>query len=220
MKKNVLIVSGIFILIFGLALTTSWRFQNWEKGSRQKGSWSLDLDFKQLKEFSLFGKGETKEFINADGEFKIEYPADWATAEEKESLRGLVPENLKEKYNLEALVFAAKMQDIFTQLIVYRGNFNLTMPEIVDEMQKINREQGRTMELISSDFQEKEGIFEAKYSSLTEEAIRSKGKILAGKGNGVYLILGYAPEKNWATFKEELDKILDSAIIERNGGVS
>lgn len=182
---------------------------------KEKSLFQLEsLGLEKLPEFSPSMTGQTQKFVSPDGKLQIEYPAEFSAIGEKETLQGLTPESWAAKYNLETIFFAAKMQgEGLAQLIVYEGNFDLTIPDIVNEMKKLNQEQGLQMEVVSSDFQAKEGVFEAKYQTKQGYAIHSQEKILAGEGNEFFLISGLAAESDWLAAKPAIDKILNSAII-------
>jgi len=214
-KKTALIVFGIFLLILGLALITNWRFQNWQKNFRGESFFKLEsLGLEGLKEIFSPTASESQKFVSPDGKLSVEYPADWLAIEEKEILKNLVPEDWALKYNLETLLLAAKIQrEGLAQLIIYKGDFNLTIPEIVNEMAKANQEQSWQVELISSDFQEKEGVFEAGYQDPAGNIIRSREKILAGEENEVYFISAIALEKDWLESSGDIEEIINSVIL-------
>lgn len=218
MKKNIFIALGIFILVLGLAIINSRRFQSWQENSKGEKLFSLEsLGLEGLEEITGINEPGIKKFISPNGKLEIEYPDDWVAVEEKEILKSLLPEDWTLKYNLETLFLAAKIRgEKFIQLIVYKGTFDMAIPDIVDEMQKANQDKGWQIELIFSDFQEKEGIFDAKYLDPAGNIIRSREKILTSERGEVYFLSGIALEKDWQEAIQEIDKILNSAIIIKN----
>jgi len=216
MKKNILIISGIFLVILALAVISNRRLEKLQNNLKEGTTFELEsLGLEGLKEIpSAATESKTQMFISPDGKLQIEYPADFMVVGEGGALMGLTPEPWADKYNLETLFFTAKMQgEGLTQLIVYRGNFNITIPEIVSEMKNLNEEQGLQTEIISSDFQEKRGVFEARYKTPQGYIIHSREKILVSEDNEVFLIAGLAAETNWPQSRQTIDKILNSATI-------
>lgn len=211
-KNKFLIISCIFAIIIGLVVITNWRFKNWQDGFSRESLLKLP-DLGGIDDLSSSQETTSQKFISKDGRLVIDYPADWAALEQQEIISAMAPEIWVEKYGLQTLLFALTTDGKSGQLIVYKGNFGgLTAKEIIGEIKQITEERGWKMDIVSSEIKENGAVFEAKYQTSDNFFFHSKEKILTNQ-NESYIISVIVPEQNWLGAKEDIDKILNSAII-------
>lgn len=200
------------IIILAVQALSAWRMSDLSNIESTKNI------IPKLQNISLQNKGagtgnQYQEFIDSEGKFQIEYPANWLGVNSAEILAALTPPEWAEKYDLKTLFLAQDFQGgKFAQLIIYNGTFNMPIEEIFNKKIEINEDQGWKIEIINSQTQEKEGIFETKYQRDTNTTLLIKEKILTSD-NRSYLISITAMEKDWSSLEADIDKILDSAKI-------
>lgn len=207
--KKIYIFLGFLVLLFTVALTRSWQTNKWEtlfKNPLPK--------LESIKQEA----GNYQEFITQDGKFKIKYPADWFLIKDAEILEATAPEKWQAKHDFRILLLAQRFQtEKFAQLIISEGSFDIKIEEIIEEMKKINQEQGWRVEIVKSDIEEKEGVFEARYLIPNNPALYSKEKILSGEKaedkTKIYLIAFVALEKDWQEYSEQADFLLNSFLF-------
>lgn len=210
MKK--LFFAGIILIVI-LAI---WVLSNWQK-SNLSDTESFENIAQKLQNIApqnnkLPENSPYQEFATSDGNFKINYPANWLKIDSAEILKALTPPDWAGKYSLETLFLAQSFtSDGFTQLIVYRGNFDMEIEGIVEEIKKNNQEQGWTVEIIESEVEIGEASFEAEYSRQGSPDLYSKEKILT-IGNQAYLVSFVFPKEKLADFAQEADLVMDSII--------
>lgn len=160
-------------------------------------------------------KEEYNEFISPDGKLKMKYLSDWIEIK-NEVLEKTIPEEYRERYELKPLFSAQKFKTggECAQLLISQGSFTagISFEEIIEEMKESNRQQGWNMELLKSEFKEKEVIFEAKYQKEGRYDVRSKEKIVFGEEKD-YLISFITFDKDWGRFIDEANSILNSVQI-------
>jgi len=142
----------------------------------------------------------------------IDYPVDWVAIEQQEIIGAMAPETWKEKYSLQALLFALNTNDESAQLVAYKGTFGLTIREIIEEIKKTTQDQGWKMNIVSLEVDEKKAVFEAKYETSGGLLFRSKEKILIA-GDEAYLVTALVSETSWLGAEKNIDKIVNSATI-------
>lgn len=218
MKKNIFIAIGLLVFALGLASTTAWRMKKWEGGLGKENifkseTFGLQNLSEQLGKISPASEETFQEFISPDGKFRIKYPLGWLAITQKDILDALTPEEWMQKYNLQTLLLASAAQEEESgQLIVYEGNFDLSIEEIIEEMKKIVGSYGWEMKIMESDIKENEGIFEAGYQIPDSPNLRSKEKILRN-GREVFLITFMVPENVWPDLTEEINYVINSAEL-------
>lgn len=209
MKKLFFTILGFSALILALGAVALWQMPKLSDLKPLQDI--LPKEFPKMP--SLTPKGESTEFISADGKFKADYPANWATVTEGELLEALVPAEWAEKYNLQAIFLAQNFWGgEFTQMVVYKGTFDIAIEEIFKKMQETNEANGWTVEVLESSAYANEGIFEGRYKNQAGTLSHSKEKILIN-GKEAYWVSFFALEKDWQGLEETIDKILKSATI-------
>ena len=209
MKRTLRILFGFLALILIIWLLSKWQGVNWQKNFMET------TGFQPTEEISYSPSKKGYEgFISPDGNLMMKYPADWLTIKEGSFLETTVPEDWQENYDLETLFLGQKIQgDGLTQIIVYQGNFDFSIEEIIEKMFSANREQGWQVEIINSEIGEKTGTLEARYSSEASYHLHSREKIIKDDGQNTYLISFIAPDDKWENFAQEADFIMNSVVI-------
>lgn len=208
MKKNTYVFFGLISLILTIWLLGAWQQQpGLDKILSQNGSPELKITEPEKSSKTY------KEFIDPDGKLKIQYPSSWFVVENESLFSVLTSKDWKEKYDLKTLFLVQSFEmGKFAQLIVQEGVFDIPTEEIIEEMEKINREQELNMEIIKSDIQNDKAIFEARYLTTNSPNLYSKEEILL-IGEKTYLIAFIALEQDWPALSEQADFILNSAQI-------
>jgi len=213
--KNILILSAAFILVVVLV----GYFWNQQKKNFEEAASSQDLSqIKPILPEDILKTGESnyKEFTSPDGKLKIKYPSDWLEIKDEKSLEGIIPEEWKERYNLQTLFFAQELKTgEIGQIIVNKGDFDIQIEEIIEEMKKSNQTKGWTMEIINSNLEE--GIFEAKYQKTDHYDLHSKEKILFSDGQEntkkAYLTAFIVFDKDWEKFENKANEVINSVQL-------
>ncbi len=160
-----------------------------------------------------------KKFISPDGKLELEYLSDWIEVKDKESLSEAVPEEAKEKYNLETLFLASKLKkQVFSNLVVSEGFFGpeKDFEQIVNIMEEINQKEGLEMKIIKFEVKDNECIFEAAYTKIGSYRANSKEKIILldqEDKKKAYMIAFVAHAQDWQDFEEEVNNILNSTKL-------
>lgn len=213
--KNILILSAAFVLVVVLV----GYFWNQQKKNFEEAASSKDLSqIKPILPEDILKTGENnyKEFISPDGKLKMKYPSDWLETKDEKFLEEFIPEEWKNKYNLQTIFFAQELKTgKIGQIIVNEGDFDIQIEEIIEEMKKSNQAKGWTMEIINLNLEE--GIFEAKYQKTDHYDLHSKEKILfsEGKENAkkAYLIAFIVFDKDWEKFENKADEVINSVQL-------
>lgn len=207
--KKVYILIGCLFLISIMWLLSSWQASIWQKSIEQPTRFQ---PFNKILDSPV--EKDYEEFISPDGKLKMTYPANWLILKETQFLETTIPDGWKEKYNLSALFLAQYFEaEGFAQLIIYQGNFNISIEEIIEEMKKSNEAQGWEVAIVKSDIKEKECVFEAKYLIPNNPTLYSKEVIFTGEGTNTYFISFVSLEESWPNFEEQADLILQSIEI-------
>src|SRR3989344_1679757 len=206
----------LFYILFGFSalIATIWLLGNWQGSNWQKNfTKNAGLQPPEGISYSPTKEGDT-EFISPDGKLKLKYPADWLVIEGGEFLETTIPQDWKENYDLKTLFLGQEFQaDGFAQVIVYQGNFDFPVSEIIEKMHNANREQGRQVTITDSKIEEKIGVFEARSIVPQSYTLHSKEKIIKEGKENTYLVAFVALEKDWQEFSEQADSIINSAQI-------
>jgi len=212
-KKKHLIIFALLVVIAGLTAITNLRFKNWQNNFNG-GSFlePLRLNVDEIQKISSIEETSLKKFSSPDGNLIVDYPADWVAIEQPEIIQAMSPEDWKEKYNLQTLLFALKTNDESAQLVAYKGTFGLTTEEIIEEIKKTTQDQGWKMNIVSSEVKEKKAVFEAEYETSSGALFHSKEKVLIAEDEA-YLITALVSETSWQETKDDIDKIINSATI-------
>ncbi|MFH1423407.1 MAG: hypothetical protein ABIG29_00415 [Candidatus Nealsonbacteria bacterium] len=209
MKKLIFVLFGFSTLIATIWLLSNWQGSNWQKNFTK----NTGLRPPEGISYSPAKEGNA-EFISPDGKLKLKYPADWLVIEGSEFLEMTFPQDWKENYDLKTLFLGQKFQvDGFAQVIVYQGNFNFPISEIIEKMHNTNREQGWQVTITDSEIEEKTGVFEARSVIPQSYTLHSKEKIIKEGEKNTYLIAFISLEQDWPEFSEEADLLLNSARI-------
>jgi hypothetical protein len=161
---------------------------------------------------------EEKEFTTQDGKLKIENLSEWFLTKDEQLLKKVTLKNFPENYNLNLLFFAQKIKNNrITNLTLSEGIFNdkKTTQEVFEILKEAVKKNGLEMEIIKSEIKDNETSFEARYKEPNKENFLSKEKIILfdqEKGK-FYIITFYTLEKDWESFKDEADIILNSAHL-------
>lgn len=159
-----------------------------------------------------FGEKSLQKFVSPDGQFEIEYPPEqWFEIKNGEMPQNIAPSEWAENYGLRALLLAQRLAEEPAWLIVYQGNFDITIGEIFEKKQKNNQQQGWQTEIILKDIKENQGTFEIKYQDQRENLWHSKEKILLKTSGTAYLATFITPETSWQNLREKADSIINSA---------
>ena len=226
-KKNILIITGLFGIIFLLSIVSTWHIRRLQESLSQAGFPKFEeLQPEQLQEMLRSIKGEKptkvsyKEFISPDGKLKIKYSSDWIEIKDEKILAKTTPKEKIEKYGLETLFLAQKLRkEKIAQLIISELNLDKkkSFENIIEEMKEANHQQGWEMEIIKSEIKDNENVFEAKYRKQDRYDTHSKEKILLlepeDEKRKVYLIAVITLDRDWQEFTEEADEIINSAQL-------
>lgn len=164
-------------------------------------------------------KIQYKKFITPDGKLELEYLSDWIEIKDKESLSGAVSEEIKEKYNFKTLFLASNLKkQVISNLIVSEGFFGpeKDFEQILDIMKEANQKEGLEMEIIKSEVENNECVFEAVYIKTGSLRASSKEKIILLNQEGekkAYMIAFVVHAKDWQEFEEEANNIINSAKL-------
>ncbi len=212
--KKIYIFLGLLVLIVFLVTVRNWQVKNWEGLSTDLQPKLESIEVDQLPGFSSTQDASNyREFIAPDGKFKIKYPTGWFLIKDVETMGTTAPQEWKEKYDFQTLLLAQQFQaEKFTQLIISEGSFNIPVEEIIEEMKKINQEQGLKMEIIKSDVEDNKVVFEARYLMANSPNLYSKEEIMSAMEK-TYLIAFISFEKDWQEVKGQADFILSSVQI-------
>lgn len=192
MKKTLIIV-GILLTILLMILINDWQTKDWQQEALEKVTGLNNEESTSLTYFEAPG-------------FKISYPANWIPLQT--SLSQLVPIDWKEKYGLKILLFSQNFNP-FIQLIVYEGEFNIPLEEVIEKMGKDNQEYGWEVKTIKSEIKNDEGIFELEYSIPGSQSLYTKEKAIK-LGEKTYLISTVILEKDLTALSQQIDLILNS----------
>ena len=208
--KKSLIIFCLLLIILGLVAITNRRF----RGLNEKlSSELLELNFDEIEEAYSAKEAPLQRFSSQYGKLTIDYPLDWAAMEQQEIIGAMAPETWREKYGLRTLLFAMQINNGSSQLVAYKGNFGgLGVRGIIEEIKGASQNQGWKMNVVSSEVEEKKAVFEAKYETSDGLLFHSKEKILIN-GNEAYLITALSLEEDWQEARDNIDKIVDSAIV-------
>lgn len=172
---------------------------------------------KYLEEFIKKRRVEKKDFISPDGKLKLEYTSEWIEIDQKD-FEKFFPESIEKKYNLKTLFAAQKFGLGKVSLLFVKEMLTektKTFDEIIDEMEKSNKELGWKMEVFEKEEREKEFVFEARYEN--KYINHSKEKMLTlppeGEKKTVFLIAYLTFERDWEDLKKEADEIINSAQL-------
>ncbi len=216
MKNRILIILGLFLTVILLGFLTNWHFREMIKNLKESSSElkkisapQIESEEKLLKGLPFFSsENNYQEFTSSDQKLKIKYPASWLVGPRTEYLQELIPPDWKEAHDLK-IIFSAQYLGVkgFAQIIVYQGKFNFSVQEIFEKMHQTNRQQGWQVEILDSQIEKDEGIFEAIYTSETNK-FHSREKILKTDKENTFIISFVAPEQYWQNFTQEVDLVL------------
>lgn len=213
----ILIILGAFLMIF---LISIWEFDKIKQSLPKEGMQILEeVKSPQLQEI-LQGKPSEekfeilyKEFISPNKELKLKYPSDWIENKEEEMK---INETIGE-YGFKCLFLAQKFTgEKNAVLIIEELTLKKTegFDEIINKMKKINQKDGWKMQVIKSEMQESEMIFEATYQKEGEEEFYSKEKILLSQAQNeetrAFLIAVITLYQDRQEFAQEVDYLIDS----------
>jgi len=228
--KFILIIIVIFvgISLIGIALgylgkqsleDTTLGMDRIQRLLQEKGIDSI-LDISKLKSID-FEKEEQgyKEFISPDGKLKLNYPSNWLEVEGEDL------NNLQEKAENHGLKLLFSVQNLslgkFSQILVHEGYFDSQegFEQIIEKMKQTNQEQDWDMQILNLEIKDKEVIFEAEYQKTDRYNIHSKEKIVIIETTEdqmtMSLIAFIVFDKDWLSFKEQADFVIDSATINK-----
>ncbi len=178
----------------------------------------LDISKIQSIDFEKEEQGY-KEFISPDGKLKLNYPSSWLGVEGEDL------NNLQEKAESHGLkfLFLAQSLDLgkFGQIIVHEGSFDSQegFEQIIEKMKQTNQEQGWDMQIMNLEIEDEEAVFEAEYQKTDRYDIHSQEKIViietTEDKKKVDLIAFIVFDKDWPSFKEQADFVIDSATINK-----
>ncbi|MFH1713998.1 MAG: hypothetical protein ABH831_00115 [Candidatus Nealsonbacteria bacterium] len=213
--KKIYIVLIILIVIASISLIRNWQSDSWQ-GIYNNSSTNLQpIEPESNSGFSLVKTtGDYQEFTAADGDFKIKYPGSWISIENEGLLKASVPAEWQEKYSFSTLLLSQQfINERFVQLIISHGVFDISTQEIIDKMEEANLAQNWTTEIVESNIGGKSNTFQIRYLVPGSPNLYSKELILNAGGNNVYLVAFVTYEKDWTSFSEQANFILDSAQI-------
>lgn len=206
-KRLFYILLGFSALIAGLWALSNWQALHWQN------NFIKSTGFEPPENISYAPtENGSKEFTSPDGKLKVTYPANWLNVEGGEYLQTIAPQEWREKYDLQVLFLGQKFQkNTFAQIIIYQGNFDFPVSEIIQEMHNANRQQGWQVEIVDSAIDEKTGVFEARSVVPQNYTLRSKEKIIKTDEENTYLVSFIAPDKDWLEFAAEAEAVINSA---------
>jgi len=204
-KFILLIIIFIIVLSFG----TYWQFKKF----RESISKSVFQNF-EMPEIKLFSQPENKdvEFVSPDEKLKITYPSNWiniATENLETMNREMAKKEAKilffgNKINLKSASFAS----LIIQEVKLGGR---NIEEIIEES-KNNSQEGEETKIVQSKIEEKEAYFEEEYKRKDGTIFISKERVLLSEEKA-YFVTVFALDSFWPDFKDEAEKILNSAKI-------
>jgi hypothetical protein len=214
MKKNLPIIIGLFLLIAGLAFITSWQRKSLMENLSGEFDFAWEpLDLESIENLPSILRKDTpgnKEFVNFDRKLRLAYPSSYITVEDETILKALTHQEWVEKYNLQTLFSAQKFkEDEFSQIIIHKGTFGLSIEEIIEENRAIEESQGWSIEIIDIEIKENEGILKTKYTNSSTSFLYVKEKILQ-LGKETYLISIFYLPKDVSSLEQEINEIIDS----------
>jgi len=222
------IIRNLFILlaILGIVsfLTLYYAQKNLEKMQSLISSSIQTSTFSQIQvpAAPLPQTNEIKniDFISLDGKIKMTYSSDWNSLPTNLFLGKDIPNDLKEKYKLETLLFAQKAKnEEFAQLVVMGGIYDSkeNVEKNINMMEKNNQKNGWKMEIIN--FNKNDDItYEAKYEKEGGVSFHSKEKVVflppdeEGEKKAYFFAL-VVYEQNWQDFKQEIENIINSIQV-------
>ena len=205
MKKSFYVPLGILLFSLLLGFINKWNWQASQKPLPQNNLESVNTEAANQNNY--------KEFVAADKNFRINYPAAWFRLEDKNILSAFNSKEWQEKYNLKTIFLAQSFEaGKFAQVVVQEGVFDISPGEIIEEMKKNNQKQELNMEIVKSDIQNDKTIFEAKYLMTSSPNLYSKEAVIFA-GDRTYLIAFVSMENDWPEFAEEAGAIINSAVI-------
>jgi len=212
----------IIIITILVVFVASLLFAIFLSSSKDLSFSSLEKDIKKYETTNLDDlKKEVspKEFVSSDGRLKLDYFSDWAEVIDEKKLEGLHPEDFKEEYESEVLLYAQRFRaDQLAQLIVSKGNFGekSNIEDILKIMEESNEEEGIETEIIKSKENENEITFEATYKK-DNFSFHSKEKILIADNQTTYFVIFIISEKEWENLEDLAGEIIESVqLTEQN----
>lgn len=210
-KSTVLLI--IFSCIVLLSFLSYWNIKRFQNSLSEGGK--IELPKIEVPDInSIFSPEGTKEkeFVSSDGKLKFKYTSDWMELP-KDVSKNLLPEE-----GTKILLYLQKIklkEGGASFLIVQEIDFDqkkLSLEKLVEELKKNVEKKGATMEIISFEKKEKEGVLEIIYRVGKTTSLRSKEKIIENEGK-FYIVSIFSSEKDWGIFKEEIEEILNSVQL-------
>lgn len=184
---------------------------------QEKGIYPV-LDIPKIESIDPEEEGQDhKEFVSPDGKLKLNYPSNWLKVEGEDL------NNLREKAESHGLefLFLAQSLDLgeFGQILIHEGFFDSQegFEQIIEKMKEVNQEQGWDTQILNLEIEDKEAVFEAEYQKADRYSMYSKEKIViietteAKKKVGLIAFITF--DKDWLSFKEQADFVIDSVTI-------
>lgn len=194
--KSSLIVFVILATIFLMILIYNWQSNNWKTSVPEEipiiGNESNNLNYYE-------GPG-----------FTLNYPYSWTGL--KSDFKQLVPDDWEKEYDLK-IIFLAQDLTTFAQLIVYEGEFDIPLSTIIKKMAETNQKYDWEVEVVNSDIEENEGIFELRYLIKDSQNLYSKEKAIK-IGGKTYIMSVIMLEKDLTILSPQIDQIFSS--IDKN----
>ena len=210
-KKGVkLMLAAIFLFILGLSAIGWWNYNEFQKSLSKVNLLNLPK-FSPESQKEPIKQNPPQEFLVPAKDLKITYPSSWQKIEPSAyNFEALNTEKAKTLfYGIKA--DAKKMK--IAWLIIQKLNFGeeRNVEKIIDEIKSEAESHKTNIEIKNTNVKENTAEFEINQSQ-EGYSLKGKEKIILTKEN-IYSITVFSLSSDWNIFREEADKILDSAQI-------
>jgi hypothetical protein len=199
----------IIIFIIVLSFGTYWQFKKFRESISKTVFPNFEMP--EIKLFSTTGNKDV-EFVSPDGKLKLTYSSDWTNIA-TENLEKMNSEMVKKE--TKVLFFGNKMNlksATFASLIIQETKLGERNIEEIIEESKNDYQEGEEVKIVQSKIEEKEANLEIEYKRKEGAIFVSKERILLSEEKA-YFVTVFALDSFWPDFKDEAEKILNSAKI-------
>ncbi|MCD6550122.1 hypothetical protein J7K24_01085 [bacterium] len=204
------IIGLIFLFFVGFYFTTQ------EINQMQSSFSAIDFLKSQSSDLNQTNtiKAEYKEFISPDEKLKLKYQDDWQEIKDKTEIDKLFPLDIKEKYGLQVLFLARRINEKGpAQLVISKGETKQasSSKELINNLiEDIYKQiENAQTEILNVQTEHKKGEFEVKYI-YGNHIFRSKEIVRLTSNEDFYIIDFFAPDNLWKNFEEEIEKLIES----------